>query len=526
MNRRNFVGALAGGSIALMVDSSQAAGITARVIGDATKTIASLDRRVYGQNLEFMGRQFKGGIIAAEGSRAPTFGNGFREDVRDALAQLGVTHLRWPGGCFADAYNWRDGIGPDRPGHMNPMWGQAHVRAAFLALGETKTPVVSYLDNLFGTLEFMEYARALGAEPSLTASMEADEPDEAAAWVAFIKEEYGAGSVPVWSVGNEQWNPLEHNGCFMRPGRYVKRYLKWAQAMRRADAKIELVASGGDELGMADWNRTLLAGIGREMDYFSTHIYVPLLFLARDVPDDESTYLTMAASYRYVEASLERLVDSMHGVLGEAIPISFDEWNVLATARNFIAPKTSMREAIGAAGIIHAIHRHAEHVRLADQFALVNAAAPAVVTDRDGLARTPMYHVMRLYSHHSRAHMAEVAVDSPSFGSPKLSRVRAYEDTPYVDASLTVEGGRASLFLINRHPREEIEVAIEVEGVAPGADAALEVVSGPASFRSKNRIGADEKVVTARSEVAMPERIKLPCCSVSVVSVEVRTYPG
>ena len=477
-----------------------------------------IDRRVYGQNLEFMGRQFRGGIIAAEGSRAPTFGPGLRADVRDALADLGITHLRWPGGCFADAYHWRDGVGDDRPGYMNPMWGKAMIRMGFLLLGEFKTPVGSYLDNRFGTDEFIEYCRALGAEPSLTASMESETPDEAAAWVAYLRNRFGAEAVPVWSVGNEQWNPFEHNGNFRRPGRYVKRYHQWASAMRRENPSIELVASGQDPLLDAKWNQVVFEGIGRAMDYFSLHVYVPMRFLARDLPDDDATYLAVAASYRYVERSIGLVVESMRATLGQTLPVSFDEWNILASARNFIVPKACMREAVGVAGIIHAVHRNAEHVRLANQFAPVNAASPAIITDRDGLVRTPVYHVIRLYSKRGLRRVCPVEASSPAFASKKLARVPAYTDTPVMDASLTADGKNACLFMINRHPREEILVELEIEGIQPGSEACLETVTGSDSYRSTNRLGKPEAVGSITRDVAWPERIKLPPCSVSALS--------
>jgi len=491
---------------------------SARVRGDLARPGAVLDPRVYGQNLEFMGRQFKGGIIAAEGSRAPTFGPGLRADVRNALADLGITHLRWPGGCFADAYHWRDGVGHDRPGYMNPMWGNPMIRMAFLLMGEFRTPVGSHLDNRFGTDEFMEYCRALGAEPSLTASMEAKAPDEAAAWVAYLRDRFGADAVPVWSVGNEQWNPFEHNGNFRRPGRYVKRYHQWAQAMRRENPSIKLVASGQDPLLDSKWNRVILEGIGRAMDYFSLHVYVPMRFLGRDLPNDDATYLVVAASHRYVERSIELVVESMRATLGQVLPVSLDEWNILATARNFIVPKACMREAVGVAGIIHVVHRNAEHVRLADQFAPVNAASPAIITDRDGLARTPVYHVLRLYSKRGLSRVCPVEVSSPAFASKKLARVPAYTDTPVIDASLTADDKNACLFLINRHPRKDVLVELEIEGIKPGVEARLETVTSPDSYRSRNLVGQPEVVRSITQDVAWPERIMLPRCSVSALA--------
>ncbi len=223
MDRRVFLGTATSGAVGAAVCLSRTAGasgrLRAKVTGDASKVTASLDPRIYGQNLEFMGRQFEGGILAEEGSEAPVYGPGLRRDVRDALKDLRPRRLRWPGGCFADAYDWRDGVGPNRPKHANPFWGSPVFDLAKFAAGEYKTRVGPPMDNRFGTHEFIDYCRELGAEPSITASMGPKDPDEAAAWVAYVRDEFGADSGPVWSAGNEQWNPPEPNGCNLRPER-------------------------------------------------------------------------------------------------------------------------------------------------------------------------------------------------------------------------------------------------------------------------------------------------------------------
>lgn len=518
MKRRTFIKSAAAGACYLVSRPVRAGQLSGRVQGDTAKVSDSLDRRIYGQNLEFVGRIMEGGIIAEPGSQAAVYGPGFRADVRAALKDMGVTHLRWPGGCFADAYNWRDGVGPIRGRRKNPMWDRPLFRGITRLYGETGLKWGTEVNHEFGTPEFIEFCRWVGAEPSLTASLGPDSPEPAAEWVAYVREKFGSGTVPVWSVGNEQWNPLEHNGCVFRPERYVKRFRRWAKAMRAADPAIKLAASGGDEQSYAGWNRALIEGIGRDMDYLSCHVYVPADWLARAIPLDEPTYLALASAYLYLEESLDRGEDSMAAILGEPVPVSLDEWNLLATTLSFIRPENRLREAVAAAGMIHAIHRHAGLVRLADQFSAVNSAAPAVVTDRDRMLMTPMFHVLRLYAAKSEASVAPVVVSSPSFSTTRLAKLPARAQVPFLDASLTIGTDRAALFLINRHPREGMMVELEIEGLRPGTEARFELVSGP-EFMSENTWTAPETITAKVKPMAWPERLLLPPCSVSALSV-------
>ncbi len=488
----------------------------ATIRGDATRFRSALSQRIYGQNLEVMGRQFLGGMIPEQGSTAPSNETGLRLDVREAIKELGIRHLRWPGGCFADCYSWRQGIGSDRSHSRNRPWGNPLIGLFFAAMGVRGVKVGPDVDNRFGTNEFIAYCRAVGAEPSITASMGDRGPEEAEAWVAYVRDEFGSGAVPVWFVGNEQWNPIEHNGCFRRPRRYVERYLRWAEAMRRADPRIRLVASGGDDLAQPEWNSVLLEGIGEEMDYISCHIYAPIALLSRGLTDDEATYLAMSGAYLYVEKSFARLTRKMQSIIGREIPIAFDEWNVLGAGRNFVMPQGYLREAIAAAGIVHAIHRHSHVVTLADQFAAINAAAPPIITDRDRLTKTPMYHVLQTYSLFSRNNVAEVETDSPGFSTIAVANLPAQTEVPFLDASLTSDDTGTTLFMINRHPREPLGVEIEVEGIAARSDALLRTITGP-SFLASNPIGGPEAVAAEDEQLIWPERIVLPACSLSAL---------
>ncbi|MBS1265369.1 MAG: Intracellular exo-alpha-L-arabinofuranosidase 2 [Acidimicrobiaceae bacterium] len=490
----------------------------ASVCGDARGDSVPLDRRIYGQNLEFMARQFAGGIQAERGSRAPVLDRDLRADVREALIDLGVNHLRWPGGCFADVYDWRAGVGHQRATSPNAMWGDQKFRELLLPPDPGGMEVGPDVDNRFGTAEFLELCNAMRAEASLTASMGTPGPDLAAEWVAYVRDHFGPGAVPVWYVGNEQFSRWEHNGCHGQPERYVERYHTWTRAMRHENPEIRFVASGGDETFHREWNRVLLDGIGTEADYFSVHTYLP--FFTRDgagLSDSEADHLAAATAGLCLEQNLRACVEHMQAVLGEVIPISLDEWNVLGSVREFVTPVARMREAIAVAGILHAIHRLAATVKIADQFAAVNGAAPPILTDTHEMARTPVYHVFQLYSQRSLAGIAPLRVSSPCYDTDAVGLITDSSDVPFLDASLSTGSSGCALFLINRHPSESLLVEVEIDGVGIGGDSLLETVSG-FSHLSSNQPGRPDEVVPESHHLGWPEAVELPPCSVSALT--------
>lgn len=496
--------------------------LKARLRGDAGGGAVPLDRRIYGQNLEFMGRQFAGGMQAESGSRATRLEGDLRADVRGALIDLGVTHLRWPGGCYADVYDWREGVGDARRLQPNAMWGDPQFGELMLPPGAGPVEIGPDVDHRFGTAEFLDLCRACGAEASLTASMGGEGPQQAAEWVAWVRDNFGPEAVPVWGIGNEQFNQWEHNGCYEKPGRYVERFHLWAEAMRRENPGISCVASGGDESLYHDWNRVLLEGIGTEADYFSVHSYVPFfVHELSGLSDSEGDYLAAATAGPCIEQNLQACIAHMQQVLGKALPISFDEWNLLGSVSEFVLPVATLREAVAVAGILNALHRLAATVKIADQFAAVNGAAPPILTDRDELARTPVYHVLRLYSRRSLDGIAPLEISSPAYDSGAVGLLPARGEVAFLDASLSTGVDGVALFLVNRHPSESVQVELEINGVRAGGEALLEVVSGP-GHRACNLPGAPAEVETISRTLDWPGLLELAPCSVAALTTSAR----
>ncbi len=482
----------------------------------ADVVLDSIDPRVYGQNIEHMGRQVLGGLVAEPGSRAPLDGRGFRLDTAESLEWLGPPLLRWPGGCFADSYHWRDGIGTDRPRVPNRMWGRFPAQLAF---GNPPFPVGPREDNRFGTDEFLDLCRRTRAEPSITASLGARDPAEASGWVGYVCDRYGSGAVPTWSVGNEQWNPVEPGGCAFRPGRYVERFHRFAEAMRRADPAIRLIASGSDALLSPGWNREIIRGIGERMDYLSLHLYTPTGLSRARIGDTPGDYYAIAASGLAVEEQIRAAVEMSGELLGKPRSIAFDEWNILGSLRRFVAPWDTLREAIGVAGIVHAFHRQARHVRMAAMFAALNSASPALLTTRDTLVRTPVFHVLRMYRCLTGTALVACEVAGPVVDVPKLVDLPPRAGFPLLDASATADDRRLTVFVINRDHREDREAAVNISGVPVSPTVQIHTVRGN-GYRARNSAARPDEVTEEVTETAWNGSLSFPPCSVTALVVK------
>jgi alpha-N-arabinofuranosidase len=480
----------------------------------ADVVLDEIDLRIYGQNIEHFGRQVQGGIVVESGSQAPVDCHGFREDVLESIENLNPTLLRWPGGCFADSYHWSDGIGSNRPRVKNRMWGRFPVQQFF---GNPGFPVGPEEDNRFGTDEFMELCHKVGAEPSITASLGADNPDEACAWISYIHDKYGAGAVPTWSVGNEQWNPIEPHGCAFRPRKYIKKYHRFAQAMRNANPDIKLIGCGADVTIMPGWNKEIIQGIGETMDYLSMHLYMPAgIPLISRINDSPGHYYALAASGLAIEEQVLHIEELTEKLLGRTIDLSFDEWNILGPLRSFIIPWQSQREAIGIAGIIHTFHNQAKYIKIAAMFAMLNSASPPIVTAMDSLTRTPVFYILRLYRELTGKLRVLSEVNCPTVNAPKLVNLPARKSLPMLDVSAGISENRLSVFVINRDHCESHEAEIEISGFSTTNPVCIHTIAAN-GFLDKNSESSPETIIERITEVDFKGQHIFPPCSVTAM---------
>jgi alpha-N-arabinofuranosidase len=470
---------------------------------------------VFGHFVEHLGRCVYGGIFEPGSPLADE--RGFRTDVLDAMRRLGVPNLRWPGGNFASAYHWEDGIGPRerRPTRFDLAWRALE-------------------PNTFGTDEAMAYCAALGAAPYVCVNTGSGTLDEAARWVEYcnlpverypshhvrLRAEHGHPEpygVSFWGLGNEVYGAWQvgHAGA----EGYARKAREFAYFMRAVDPEIRLVAVGAD---LPEWDETVLRLAGDVIDYISIHQY-----------HGQADYFATVGAAAYTEGRLHLLGEEIERATRDLprrrpVEIAMDEWNVCYAAwgTGEVQPKPAegeyfelyeqtfaLKDALFAAGVFHAMFRECRHVTLANLAQMVNANG-MLTTSETGLLRTPIYHAFDLYANHSGPTVLPTRVAAregsvPSFsaedrrepGPPYVGLRAPYvrfslRDLPLLDAQATLARDGRTLYLavINYDPERAHPASLDLGGLRPGPGARVYELNGadahtPASFEHPDVAG-------------------------------------
>jgi alpha-N-arabinofuranosidase len=471
----------------------------ARIVVELARRIGTVDRRIFGHFIEHLGRCIYGGIFE-EGSPLSDE-RGFRRDVMEAVRPLGVSILRWPGGNFVSGYHWRDGVGPvaDRPRRAELAWYAEE-------------------SNRFGTNEFIEYCRVIGAEPYICVNMGSGTMDEAQAWVEYCN---GAGStswvnlrrahgytephrVRYWGLGNEMYGPWQIGHLSAED--YVKKARAFAMVMKRTDPTIQLVACGHN--GWSDWDAVVLEGLAPIMDYYSIHLYT-------GAADHYATVFQSHQAERAIRicaALIERVRYAQR--IAHPITIAFDEWNVWYRTRSHqdrvggVEERYNLTDALAIATYLHGFIRHCRAVRIANFAQLVNAIAP-IFTSRQGLFLQSIYHPLRLYAQHTREVALDVHVECETYDLPpaqeeqSVGRVHHVADLgpfPLLDAVASCDAGgrQLTLAVVNRDRDRDHAAAIELTDAAAPGGVLVSEVNGPDvgatnSFEHPRRVDVQER---------------------------------
>src|SRR5690606_27186743 len=387
-------GCVAIGSLGLCGSAARAAEVTGTIHVDEPGP--RISRYLYGHFLEHLGRAVYDGVWVGPDSPIPNR-NGLRADVLDALKALEIPVIRWPGGCYADEYRWRTGIGPrdERPVTINMSWG-----------GVEET-------NAFGTHEFFALAEAIGAEAYIAGNLGTGSAREMVEWLEYmtspsrstLAEERRANGrdepfrVPFFGVGNESW------GCGgqMRPAYYADLYRQTAEFLEVRGERLMKIASGGYD-ARTDWTEEL-SRIEQNIDGISHHYYTTPTGVwerkgsATEFGEDQ-WISTLARALRVEdhiaaqEAVLER--NDPEGRIG----IYLDEWGTWydpTSGASALWQQNTLRDALVAALHFHVFHRHAERVRMANIAQTVNVLQAMILTEDDAMILTPTYHVFHMY---------------------------------------------------------------------------------------------------------------------------------
>lgn len=409
-----------------------------------------IDRKVYGHFIENLGECIYGGIW----DDTPTppvrvIHGGLRTDVLELIKALKPPVVRFPGGLYADAYHWMNGIGEPskRPTLINGYWGM---------FGEIYAPPDT---NQFGTDEFMAFLEEIGAEGYINVNYSTGTPEEAAGWVEYVngstdtifgrmRAENGHPepyNVKIWGIGNEiyGWWAFGHTDAES----YARRYLEFADAMLKVDPSIKLTAVGADN----DWNRKVLDIACEKIDYLTIHTYLPGGYYPR-LRNTKEEYYAIVAAPLFVERTLrevERVL--MEKPCDKEIKIALDEWNVswLLNIPSY-GKEFRTREMIYTAGMFAVFHRLANLLGMANYAQLVNVLGLIYTTETSAWV-TPPYYAFLLFSNYSYPYALSVTVHSPVFSSPRTGDIPPMEGVPFIEATATTDGrGKISIFLINR----------------------------------------------------------------------------
>jgi alpha-L-arabinofuranosidase len=446
---------------------------------DLDRRIGTVDRRIFGNFIEHLGRCIYGGVFE-EGSRLSDE-RGFRRDVLDAVRPLRIPILRWPGGNFVSGYHWLDGVGPraERPRRMDLAWFAEE-------------------SNRFGTDEFIQYCRAINTDPYICVNMGSGTMDEAQGWVEYAN---GAGNthwanqrrrnghaepyrVTHWGLGNEMYGGWQIGA--LDAENYVKKARTFAMVMKRTDPNIALVSCGQN--GWNPWDQIVLEGLAPVVDYHSIHLYTGHSDYYVNVFQPHQA----ERAVRICETTIERVRYNQR--IPHPISIAFDEWNVWYRTRSHedrvagIEERYDLADALAVATYLNIFIRHCRIVRIANFAQLVNAIAP-IFTNPQGLFLQTIYHPLRLYAEQTREVALDVYVDSETYDLSPVQeeggvgrRVQVADLGPFklLDASATCDpaGRRVTLAVVNRDKDRAHETTIQFTGGSVVSDVEVAEVNG------------------------------------------------
>ena len=419
---------------------------------------------IYGNFSEHLGRCIYNGIYVGEDSPIPNV-NGIRTDIVDALKNIKLPVLRWPGGCFADEYHWKDGIGKksDRKKMINTNWGG----------------VVE--DNSFGTHEFFELCRQVGCEPYVNGNVGSGTVAEMAEWIEYMTSgdispmanlRRANGQDEPWklkyfAVGNENW------GCGgnMRAGFYADVYKRYQTYIHNFSGnKVYKIACGaGTSISNPnyDWTETMMREAGRHMQGLSLHYYT--------LPREDWQYKGSATDFSEAEyyetlakaAFIDELCEK-HGAIMDRydpekkIGLIVDEWGAWydvepGTNPGFLYQQNTMRDAMIAAITLNAFNKHADRVHMANIAQTINVLQAIVLTDGEKMLLTPTYHIFDLFKSHQGAMLVESSITNE-----KVAGISRALEKVTQSASVD-ENGKVHVTIANVTANEDIIISMRLD---------------------------------------------------------------
>ncbi len=480
---------------------------------DTKTTLGNVSPYIFGQFIEYMGRDIEGGIYDPQSPLSDA--NGIRQDVLEKAKDLYPTMIRFPGGTFVKTFHWMDGVGPrdQRRPSKNLIWGGINTFQ-------------------FGTCEFIEYCRAIGCDPVLVVNIATGTPDEAANWVEYCngtEDTYYANlrrshgypepfNVKFWALGNEEAAEPDA-GRHQDPQKYVTDMWHFIKLMKLTDPSIQLIADG--ERGLPEWNKTVIKGLDGAVDYISFHAYVGT--------DGGHPY-----SIFHKIDNVERDLNEFHKLIKEnsqdsvtawkkwyrfpartqPLKVAVDEWGIweyqdppYGTTNTY-----EWRHALATAYFLNTFLRCADFVGMANWAQMANILAPIMTNEQTSIRQT-VFYPLREYRAHALGETVKVEMTSPAVDG-NLQALNAV-------CSIDRTSGKLSLFVINLSPKAQ-KASLDIDGKS--GTLVEEVVTLTAErLDAKNLLSAPDKDVVRVKTEKPAKRLRnftFPAESVQILSIK------
>ena len=493
---------------------------------DASKAGVKIDRNIFGQFAEHLGHGIYEGIWVGPDSAIPNT-RGIRNDVVDALKAIHVPNVRWPGGCFADEYHWRNGIGRSRVVTLNPNWGGV------------------LEPNSFGTHEFMDFLDQIGAQAYISVNVGSGTPREAAEWLEYLttaqpttlaKERAANGHpapyrISFLGIGNESWDC----GGNMAPDYYLSQLKMYSRFVRNFNPAQQdkqqmlkiAVGPGGGEPRWTEWTEAIMKAYrdhtwSWDINGLSLHSYT----VGRWPPSFASENFGETEYRQFLKLTLEMddLVSKHSAIMDKYDPekkvaLVVDEWGAWyaplpGSDPGFLVQQNSLRDAILAALNLNIFARHADRVRMANIAQMINVLQAMILTDKEKIVLTPTYYVFKMYVPFQDSTFVPIAFDPGTYTHGDIT-------LPRVDAIAAKDAtGKLWLAITNLDPDQTIEVEATLTGIM-AKSATGETLTAP-KVDSLNTFDAPHTVVPKSFTANVQDgklALKLAPKSVSVLSV-------
>ena len=470
-----------------------------------SQPVGRIEPEIYGHFAEHIGGVIYDGIWVGTESDIPNI-EGFRADVLDKFRAIFPPVIRWPGGCFAETYNWRDGIGKNRPTRLS-WWTKDDGR---------------YESNAFGTHEFLRFCELVGAKPYLAVNVTSMTPMDARDWVDYCTSPTGTTTlaklraenghpepfcVPYWGIGNENWG----GGGTMTAAQYAHTYRRYATAVHNAAGSSKLVA-GACSVHSDSWAKTfadclgIVAGTPVPVDAVSLHHYCgkgdAVLF-------DEADWYGCLQRAQKMEALIKRHQDIFYSHGRKDIVLYVDEWGCMhpkgsevSKEKYLFEQQSTMRDAVMAAYNLNLFNNHCDFVKMANIAQLCNCLQSLFLANGRQFTVTPTYHVFDMF----KAHQGAICCQT-------------HADDREVSVSASKKDSTVTITLANLSCTEDKKITLCLTDWDCAACGTQMTVLGNGDMRAHNTFEAPNAVCPRTMPVRLSQEIPLPRAGVISLTV-------